>query len=90
MREKYSGLDLQLEYEAGHTIYNRYHDYKDANRAASRANSTYSSTAKPLQQKQPYDADDPVTGWVNSKGYTQSGHRTLEPLAARARDLQIA
>ncbi|GKT41544.1 uncharacterized protein ColSpa_01725 [Colletotrichum spaethianum] len=85
LQRKYSGLDNNLAYVAGHTIDNKYSAYKAADKAAAAASSTYKRTANVLKQKKPYDLNNPALGPVGGRGmYTREGHQTLAPLAGTA------
>lgn len=83
LQRKYSGLDDELEYISGHTIYTKYKSYKEADKQSGDASAAYTSAAKSLRATKPY-ADPPATGPVKGGYYYRDGHQKLAPLAGTA------
>ncbi|KAK4043960.1 hypothetical protein C8A01DRAFT_31833 [Parachaetomium inaequale] len=83
LQKRFSGLDDQLHYQKGHTIYNKYATYKAADKAAGTASTAYKGEAAKLKATKPYDPNQ-KRGNVGGTTYYQAGHRTLAPLAGTA------
>ncbi|EPE32080.1 hypothetical protein GLAREA_12162 [Glarea lozoyensis ATCC 20868] len=83
LQRQFSGLNDQLNYLEGSTIYKKNKAYKEAHEVVKSANTNYNTTAKELMQKKPYNPDDPAYGKGLKGGqmFTKSGHRVLGPLA---------
>ena len=84
LQRKYSGLDSDLAYLPGHTIHNRYNDYKTADTQAGAASKTYKNTSSSLKKSKPYSTSERPTGPIAGAMYDKAGHRTLAPLAENA------
>ena len=83
LQKRYSGLDDQLHYQKGHTIYNKYTTYKAADKAAGAASQAYKGEAAKLKATKPYDPNQ-NKGSAGGTMYYQAGHQTLAPLAGTA------
>ncbi|KAI0897553.1 hypothetical protein F4806DRAFT_462650 [Annulohypoxylon nitens] len=84
LQRKFSGLDNDLNYVSGHSIWTEYQQYKQEQFDAGVASQNYAHEANVQKARKPYREDEKATGPVGGSLYYQGGHAVLEPLAGAA------